>query len=150
MATESETGHSAGPLHTGGCRCGAVRFEASADPHHVSYCHCKDCRRASGAPVSAFVGFMVDDVAMVADGIKMFENGPVARSFCGICGAPIAYYDSRISDRIYFMLGAMDAPENYRPTLHAHVRSQLPFVHMPDGMPRLIGSSVPRPDGSNS
>ena len=53
MATEAEAGHSAGPLHTGGCRCGAVRFEASADPHHVSYCHCKDCRRASGAPVSA-------------------------------------------------------------------------------------------------
>ena len=36
------------------------------------------------------------------------------------------------------MLGAMDTPENYKPTLHAYVREQLPFVHMPDGLPRHL------------
>ena len=135
-------------LHTGGCRCGAVRFEASAEPHHVSYCHCDDCRRASGAPVAAFVGFMADEVALGGNSLTRFENGPVTRSFCGVCGSPIAYMDARIGDRVYFMLGAMDRPALYRPTHHAHVRSQLPFVHMPDGLPRHVGSSVSRPDGT--
>ena len=46
------------------------------------------------------------------------------------------------------MLGAMDAPANYKPTLHAYVREQLPFVHMPDGLPRHPKTSVPRPDGT--
>ncbi len=136
--------------HTGGCRCGAVRFEASAEPEHVSYCHCGDCRRATGAPVSAFVGFRTDAVSFAGNAPKSFDNGPVARSFCGTCGSPISYFDSRIGELIYFMLGAMDAPENYRPTLHAYVREQLPFVHMPDGLPRHVGSSVPRPDGTTS
>jgi hypothetical protein len=132
-------------LHAGGCRCGAVRFEASAEPNHVSYCHCADCRRASGAPVSAFVGFMADQVALSGDTLRTYENGPVARSFCGTCGSPIAYVDARLAGRIYFMHGVMDNPAAYKPTLHAWVREQLPFVHMPDGLLRLPGTSVPRP-----
>ncbi len=136
------------PQHTGGCRCGAVRFEADADPQFVGYCHCIDCRRASGAPVSVFVGFAADEVIMRGDTLSRFENGPVTRSFCSVCGSPIAYADSRIGDRIYFTLGSMDQPAIYRPTHHAHVRWQLPFVHMPDGLPRHVGNSVPRPIGT--
>ncbi len=134
-------------MHTGSCRCGAVRFTASAEPHHVSYCHCGDCRRASGAPVSAFVGFMADQVVFTGKALKMFENGPVTRSFCGVCGSPIAYVDERLPEPIYFMLGAMDAPEQFVPTLHAYVSEQLPYLHMNDGLPRLERTSVPRPDG---
>ncbi|MGB3832424.1 MAG: GFA family protein [Mesorhizobium sp.] len=133
-------------LHTGGCRCGAVRFQAHAEPHHISYCHCADCRRASGAPVSAFVGFMAHEVALEGKALKSFANGPVERSFCGTCGSPIAYADRRLPDRLYFMLGAMDMPAYFRPTQHAYVREQLPFLHMPDGLPRHLKSSVPRPE----
>ncbi len=133
-------------LHTGSCRCGAVRFEASADPDHVSYCHCADCRKATGAPVSAFVGFMADEVTITGDVLRTFDNGAVTRSFCGVCGSPVAYADARIGERLYFMLGAMDAPEKYKPTLHAYVREQLPYLHMPDGLPRHLKTSVPRPD----
>jgi hypothetical protein len=137
-------------LHTGGCRCGAVRFQASAGPHHISYCHCEDCRKATGAPVSAFVGFMVGEVALEGDALNLHENGPVTRSFCSVCGTPIAYADQRLADRIYFMLGAMDVPADYKPILHAYVREQLPFVHMPDGLPRYPRSSVPRPEETQS
>ena len=137
-------------IHTGGCRCGAVRFEASAAPHHVSYCHCGDCRRATGAPVSAFVGFAADAVAFSGEAPKLFENGPVTRSFCGTCGSPIAYVDERLAGSLWFMLGAMDQPALYKPTLHAYVREQLPFVHMPDGLPRHVKSSVQRSDGFQS
>lgn len=44
-------------VHTGGCRCGLISAEASADPFWTSYCHCRDCRKQTGAPVMAFVGF---------------------------------------------------------------------------------------------
>ncbi|MBZ9676633.1 GFA family protein [Mesorhizobium sp. ES1-1] len=136
--------------HAGGCRCGAVRFEASDEPQQVSYCHCGDCRRATGAPVSAFVGFAVERVAFTGKALKMFENGPVTRSFCGICGSPIAYVDERLEDDIYFMLGAMDAPTDFEPTLHAYVSEQLPYLHMSDDLPRLLKTSVKRLDGTQS
>ena len=132
--------------HTGGCRCGSVRFEAVADPVHVSFCHCADCRRASGAPVSAFVGFDNSAVTLTGGALKAFENGPVTRRFCGTCGSPISYEDSRVEGVVYFTLGSMDAPGHYKPTVHAYVREQLPFVHMPDGLPRELRTSVPRPD----
>jgi hypothetical protein len=136
--------------HSGGCRCGAVRFEARAEPHHVSFCHCVDCRRASGAPVSAFVGFNADEVSVEGEALRSFGNGSVARSFCGVCGSPIAYTDERLEGLVYFMLGVMGRPEDFKPALHAWVDQQLPFVHIPDGLPRLPGTSVPRPDGSHT
>lgn len=37
---------------TGGCLCGAVRFETTMKPFKVSYCHCKSCRKATAAPIS--------------------------------------------------------------------------------------------------
>jgi hypothetical protein len=43
----------------------------------------------------------------------------------------------------------MDVPANYRPTRHAFVREQLPYVHMPDGLERFPKTSVPRPDGTD-
>lgn len=130
--------------HTGGCRCGAVRFEASDEPHHISYCHCTDCRRATGAPVSAFVGFAADNVRFTIGEPRLFENGAASRSFCATCGSPIAYADARLENQIWFMLGAMDRPEDYVPTLHAYVCEQLRYVHMPDDLPRLVRSSVER------
>lgn len=132
--------------HTGGCCCGAVRFEAAADPVHASFCHCSDCRRATGAPVSAFVGFDRDAVTLTGETLRAFENDAVTRRFCGSCGSPITYEDGRLERVVYFLLGAMDAPAHYKPTVHAHVREQLPFVHMPDGLPRELRTSVPRPE----
>jgi hypothetical protein len=136
-------------VHKGGCRCGAVRFDASAEPLSVGYCHCTDCRRATGAPVSAFVGFPAEAVSIAGDTIGTYENGAVSRSFCKICGSPIAYVDQRLTGHFYFMLGAMDVPANYKPTRHAYVREQLPYVHMPDGLERFPRTSVPRPDGTD-
>jgi hypothetical protein len=135
--------------HRGGCRCGAIRFTASADPVYASYCHCSDCRRASGAPVAAFVGFMAEDVTFEGETGSTYGKAPVSRSFCANCGAPIAYRDERLGDRIFFMLGAMDAPEKYPPRVHGYVREQLPFFHIDDGLPRLETMTAPRPSGDD-
>jgi Glutathione-dependent formaldehyde-activating enzyme len=33
---------------TGGCSCGAVRYECTAEPIMMLKCHCRDCQQVSG------------------------------------------------------------------------------------------------------
>ena len=47
---------------TGRCYCGKTTIRASRPPQMVAYCHCQDCRRATGAPVAAFAAFEVEDL----------------------------------------------------------------------------------------
>ena len=43
---------------TGGCLCGAVRYEVSQLPDDdVGYCHCRMCQKATGALFGYFVIF---------------------------------------------------------------------------------------------
>ena len=47
---------------TGGCACGAIRYECSAEPIMMFKCHCRDCQQVTGGgfvagllvPASAF------------------------------------------------------------------------------------------------
>ncbi len=42
---------------TGGCLCGAIRYESTAPPNWVSYCHCRICQKAYGALFGLFAAF---------------------------------------------------------------------------------------------
>lgn len=92
----------------GGCLCGAVRFVASGRPDRVGLCHCLDCRKHHGALFHASAVFPQDAVAV--DGATRAYAG---RSFCPTCGASVF---SRSGDEIEVHLGALDAPDQLRPS----------------------------------
>lgn len=76
---------------TGGCHCGAVRYEVTRVPRRHSLCHCKDCQRTSGAPVVAWAVF--DEQALTISGATSAYNssGDVVREFCPKCGTGLFY-----------------------------------------------------------
>lgn len=41
---------------TGGCLCGAVRYECSADALFMGNCHCRDCQKAGGGAYDPCIG----------------------------------------------------------------------------------------------
>ncbi|MGY6706761.1 MAG: GFA family protein [Rhizobiaceae bacterium] len=129
--------------HTGSCRCGLISTATDADPVLHSYCHCRDCRKQTGAPVMAFVGFREEALTWHGEP-KIWSAGGVVRSFCDNCGSQIGYRDVKLPGEIYLALGFMDEPERYPPTLHAFEKHRLSFLHIEDDLPRFEGFSIER------
>jgi len=105
--------------------CGAVRFTARGAPKLVANCHCRSCRKATGAAFATFVDFNRDRVTF--DGApKAHPSSPGAeRLFCETCGAPIAYRGEASPDEINIYLGAFDRPETFKPSEDCHMERAL-------------------------
>jgi len=117
----------------GGCLCGSVRYRAIGEPKWVAYCHCTSCRRATGAPVSAYAGFARRHFAYVAGKPRRFRSSPgVVRSFCADCGTPLTYEGERWPDEIHIHLGTLDRPARLVPEHHAFREERLPWLPLGD------------------
>lgn len=115
----------------GGCLCGAVRYRATGDAKWVAYCHCASCRRATGAPVTAFAGFERDRFAYLEGEPRRFRSSPgVVRSFCGDCGTPLTYEGERWPSEVHIHLGTLDRPELVVPEGHAFEEERLPWLQI--------------------
>ena len=96
------------PDLTGGCLCGDVRIRASGEPYRVGLCHCLDCRKHHGALFAATAIFPED--AVTVEGETREYQG---RHFCPRCGSSIF---ARTGDEVEVHLGALDAPNQLKPT----------------------------------
>lgn len=121
----------------GGCLCGAVRFSVSGKPLWSAYCHCESCRRATAAPVAAFVGFDEGCVAFNGDARRLFSSSPgVERSYCAACGTPLSYRSTRWPGEIHLYAPTFDDPAAYPPTFHVHWAERLPWLGIMDSLPK--------------
>src|SRR5436189_5654273 len=74
---------------TGGCACGAIRYEVTAEPIVTFNCHCRDCQKTTGsgytpvfyAPANAFKitkgmpKYYKTTSEMMGDNIRGFLSG---------------------------------------------------------------------------
>jgi hypothetical protein len=117
----------------GSCLCGDVRFSVDGPPKWTSYCHCRSCRRHTGAPVSAYAGFDASQVRFSGRELSLFVSSPgVRRGFCGRCGSTLTYEGDRWPGEIHLHAGAFDEPEKLAPTGHAFREEQLSWVRFAD------------------
>jgi len=120
-------------VRSGGCLCGEVRFSADGRPKWTSYCHCRSCRRHTGAPVSAYAGFDASKVHFTGQAPTYFDSSPgVRRGFCGRCGSTLTYQGERWPGEIHLHVGAFDDPETLAPTGHAFAGKRLSWLKLAD------------------
>jgi len=94
-------------LH-GRCFCGAVRFTAAPAPFQVSWCHCKDCRRQTGAPAVVWAGFNTGELTIEGTPKRRQSSEHVVRSFCAECGTPLTYEHDELPGEIYIHAALFD------------------------------------------
>lgn len=125
---------------TGRCYCGAVSLHCDAKAQTVTYCHCDDCRRVTGAPVTAFAAVAKGETRLVADDPKIIQHichsTGAERWFCGACGSPLKAWFSYLPDQDYLPLGILDQAPDLAPEHHCYVQSAMPWMTFDDGLPR--------------
>ena len=104
-------------VRTGGCQCGAVRFSAEGTPKFVGNCHCGDCRKATGAAFSTYVGYLDGAVRWDGDARRLSQSSSgVKRGFCGKCGSPVSYQGHKWAGETHLFIGGFDDPAGLVPT----------------------------------
>ncbi|NNE81780.1 MAG: GFA family protein [Silicimonas sp.] len=113
-------------MRTGGCMCGAVRYEAETDGR-FSVCYCKMCQRWSsgvfmGAPTK---GVRITEGQDVLTRVRTSDWA--SRGFCSKCGSNI-YYHADAQDHPSIAFGSLDDTSGMEP------RIQFFFDKKPDGL----------------
>src|SRR3981081_3457000 len=122
---------------TGGCFCGAVRYEASVAPADVHYCHCRMCQRAFGYLFAILCSFPLDQFSWVRGRPKMYQSSKVARrGFCARCGTPLVFRNVDDDNRIGISVGSLDRPELAAPEIHWGIESKARWLGIDDALPR--------------
>jgi hypothetical protein len=120
---------------TGGCLCGAVRYEVTAPPESVGYCHCTRCQRRTGTAASA-------QARLTADSFRITQGRELVRvwappdgfpkSFCSSCGGALWSSDPETGEIMSVRLGTFDGDPGLRPTFRAFVAYAAPWEPIPD------------------
>ena len=59
---------------TGGCHCGAIRYQVAGELIVHALCHCSDCRRHAGAPVVGWTMYAEDAVKVTKGQPKVYKS----------------------------------------------------------------------------
>jgi len=116
---------------SGGCACGAIHYECTADPVIMLNCHCRDCQRASGSAYAAVVA--VPKAAVQMRGQPSYHKvvgqagKAIERGFCSSCGSQVTVKLERLPDVLGLQAGSLDDPSIYRPAMDVFTSSAQPW-----------------------
>ncbi len=121
---------------TGGCLCGAVRFEVTERPTMDAYCYCKMCQRWSGSVLTSWAGFDKDVFRCIRGEIKYYKSSEYTeRGFCADCGSSLVQCPLD-GNRISVSTGSFDHSEEFPPREHCGIESQVSWLKVDDDLPR--------------
>jgi hypothetical protein len=124
----------ADPL-TGGCLCGAVRFEVSGPILSAGYCHCTHCQKRTGTGSSANCRVAREGFRLLAGAELLASFQPptgVPKLFCSQCGSALFSGDPFSDAEVAVRLGAFDRDPGVRSQYRQFVDSAAAWEPVPD------------------
>jgi hypothetical protein len=133
---------------SGGCLCGAVRYQLKPPLRPTVACHCRQCRRTSGHYVSATSVPRKSFALTSSDGLKWYRSSERARrGFCRECGSSL-FWSADARDTISIMTGTIDGETGLRTVAHICVADKGDYYELNPSEPQYNGLDYPSPSGS--
>jgi hypothetical protein len=124
--------------YTGGCLCGAVRYEAEGEPVFAGHCYCADCRKASGSGFIPFMGFPSSAVRFSGQtrqfSSKAANGNDAVRNSCPVCGGLVFGGEVGKASSHTIYAGSLDDPSSFRPRIAIFTRNRPEWAVIPAGL----------------
>jgi len=127
---------------TGGCACGAIRYECTAEPLFSLNCHCRDCQRETGSAYAPVLGVPKAGFTLTHGSPQYFaltaaSGQTTKRAFCVACGSPLFGLPGLAPDLVTIRVGSLDNPSAFRPSQDIYTASAQPWDFMNPELPKV-------------
>ncbi len=124
-------------MQTGGCQCGAVRYECASAPAELYLCHCRECQKqsASAFGISCIVpraDFRVTQGAPKFWTRPTVGGGSIECAFCPTCGSRLWHGSGDGTGTVSIKGGSLDSSPDISAAFHIWTSSKFPGVDIPD------------------
>ncbi len=122
---------------TGGCHCGAIRYQVEGELIVHALCHCADCRRHAGAPMVGWTMYAEDAVKVTKGQPKVYASSEHGRrQFCADCGTGLFYTNANILPGIIDIQSATyDDPDAVPAAVHIQVAERVRWMESAHELP---------------
>lgn len=130
---------------SGGCLCGAARYDGEAEPAMVAICHCTDCQKQSGSAFSVNVGVPTAALTVSGDSLSSYDvvgasGHTVTRRFCSRCGSPLMTEAQAFAGISFVKAGTLDDSSWVKPTVRIWCDSAQAWGQIDDSMAEVAGN----------
>jgi hypothetical protein len=126
------------PPFSGGCQCGACRYEVIGAPLRLYVCHCTECRRQSASAFGISLIVATQDARLTSGSPSVWQRptasgARLACKFCPNCGTRLFHQGSDSLDTLSIKGGTLDDGPDLSQVVHIWTASKLPGVVIPPG-----------------
>lgn len=129
---------------SGGCQCGAIRYESTALPGELQMfkCHCRDCQHVSGGPFTAVVYMPAHRFRITRGEIRYHHTtsesgGQHKRGFCPDCGSRLTGGEGPGSTGVGVTAASLDDPSWFRAQCEFFTADAQPWDPLTPGIPHF-------------
>jgi hypothetical protein len=106
--------------YSGGCACGAIRYETSSQPIFENHCQCRDCQKRSGTGHGSYLTFPQRAAMTITGEAKKWrvaddKGNEKTHAFCPTCGTPVYVTFAAMPEPIAIHATSLDDPSRFNP-----------------------------------